>query len=96
MCTGIGRLLRVFASPQGGKATVHTVHRLRRLLTGFYPQRARVATLQAAYRKKETQDPRTDAPTAGEIRQLGLLKGSLEEKHIKPSKWLPHVKDNVS
>ena len=24
MCTGIGRLLRVFASPQGGKTTVHS------------------------------------------------------------------------
>ncbi|KAF2403614.1 hypothetical protein EJ06DRAFT_536050 [Trichodelitschia bisporula] len=55
---------------------------------------ARVQAIQAAYRKKQAEDPRSDAPTAGQIRSLGLIEATLEEKNIKPSKWLPHVKDN--
>ncbi|KAF2433108.1 hypothetical protein EJ08DRAFT_584191 [Tothia fuscella] len=55
---------------------------------------ARTRAIQAAYRKKMLDDPRDGAPTAGEIRSLGLLKGeTMEEKHLKVSKWIPHKKE---
>lgn len=51
--------------------------------------------IQAAYRKKQAEDPRADGPTAGQIRRLGLLDAPLEELNLKASKWIPHVKDNL-
>jgi NADH dehydrogenase (ubiquinone) Fe-S protein 5 len=33
---------------------------------------------------------RDDAPSAGDIRRLGILDAPLEEKNLKASKWLPH------
>ena len=50
--------------------------------------------LQSAYRKHLAANPRDDAPTAGQIRSLGLLDASLEEKDIKPAALLPTVKTN--
>ncbi|KAF1350944.1 hypothetical protein BDV97DRAFT_295108 [Delphinella strobiligena] len=52
---------------------------------------ARVHALQAAYRKQLAAYPRDDAPNAGEIRSLGLLKATDEEKNIKPAALLPTV-----
>ncbi|CAD0031889.1 unnamed protein product [Aureobasidium pullulans] len=40
-------------------------------------------------------NPRDDAPSAGQIRSLGLIEGSLEEKDMKAAALLPHVKTNV-
>ncbi|PVH97586.1 hypothetical protein DM02DRAFT_616457, partial [Periconia macrospinosa] len=51
---------------------------------------ARVQAMQAAYRKAEADSPRKDAPSAGEIRRLGVLDVPLEEKNLKVNKWLPH------
>ena len=46
--------------------------------------------LQAAYRKAAAANPRDDGPTADQIRSLGLLKATPEEKRIKQVKWLPY------
>ena len=52
--------------------------------------------LQTAYRKKEAEYAREDAPRAGEIRRLGLLEGPPEEKHMHPFKFFPRPKrDNM-
>ncbi|KAL1297133.1 hypothetical protein AAFC00_004710 [Neodothiora populina] len=55
---------------------------------------ARVHALQAAYRKQLAAYPRDDAPNAGEIRSLGLLQASDEEKNIKPPRLLPKYDSN--
>ncbi|KAF2686003.1 hypothetical protein K458DRAFT_416364 [Lentithecium fluviatile CBS 122367] len=55
---------------------------------------ARTLALQAAYRKAEANIKRDDAPSAGEIRRLGVLDAPLEEKNLKPSKWFPHKEIN--
>jgi len=57
-------------------------------------QAARTLALQAAYRKAEAKIKRDDAPSAGEIRRLGILDAPLEEKNLKPSKWFPHKEIN--
>lgn len=54
---------------------------------------ARVKAIQAAYRKRMAEDPREGAPSAGEIRRLGLLDKKPEEMDIKPPKWLPEPKN---
>ena len=36
--------------------------------------------------------PRDDAPNAGQIRSLGLLDASEEDKNIRPAALLPTVK----
>ncbi|KAJ9620635.1 hypothetical protein H2203_007843 [Taxawa tesnikishii (nom. ined.)] len=55
---------------------------------------ARVRALQAAYRKQQAATPREDAPNAGQIRGLGLLDASDEEKNIHPAKIVPKVESN--
>ena len=62
------------------------------LITSF--QAARTLALQAAYRKAEANIKRDDAPSAGEIRRLGVLDAPLEEKNLKASKWFPHKEIN--
>jgi hypothetical protein len=57
-------------------------------------QAARTLALQAAYRKAEANIKRDDAPSAGEIRRLGVLDAPLTEKNLKPSKWFPHKEIN--
>lgn len=59
-----------------------------------YQKAARVHALQSAYRKHLAANPRDDAPDAGQIRSLGLIDGSLEEKNMTPAALLPHVKTN--
>ena len=53
-------------------------------------QAARTLAIQAAYRKRAAQITRDDAPSAGQVRRLGILNAPLEEKNLKASKWLPH------
>ncbi|RMZ69919.1 nadh:ubiquinone oxidoreductase subunit [Pyrenophora seminiperda CCB06] len=55
---------------------------------------ARTLALQAAYRKAEANIKRDDAPSAGQIRRLGVLDAPLEEKNLKASKWFPHKEIN--
>ncbi|KAI1188528.1 hypothetical protein F5B17DRAFT_395251 [Nemania serpens] len=43
---------------------------------------ARVRQLQAAYRKAETSSPRDNAPSAGQIRNLGLLDKEEDTKKV--------------
>lgn len=57
-------------------------------------QAARVHALQSAYRKHLAANPRDDAPSAGQIRSLGLIEGDLHEKDMKAAALLPHVKTN--
>jgi len=57
-------------------------------------QRARTAAIQAAYRKAEAKLSRDEVPSAGEVRRLGILDATLEEKNLKPSKWFPHKEIN--
>ena len=57
-------------------------------------QAARTIALQAAYRKAEANIKRDDAPSAGEIRRLGVLDAPLEEKNLRASKWFPHKEIN--
>jgi hypothetical protein len=60
----------------------------------FDSKAARTLALQAAYRKAEANIKRDDAPSAGEIRRLGVLDAPLEEKNLKASKWFPHKEIN--
>lgn len=55
-------------------------------------QKARAAEIQAAWRKSLAERPREDAPTAGQVRSLGLLPGPPEEKNLKPAKFIPRIK----
>lgn len=58
------------------------------------PQVARVKAIQTAYRKKAIENPSENRPTAGEIRKLGLIDATMEEKNLKVGKWIPYRKDN--
>jgi NADH dehydrogenase (ubiquinone) Fe-S protein 5 len=64
------------------------------LPTNVSHQAARISALQAAYRKQQANIKRDDAPSAGEIRRLGILDAPLEEKNLKASKWFPHKEIN--
>ncbi|KAF2758034.1 NADH-ubiquinone oxidoreductase [Pseudovirgaria hyperparasitica] len=55
---------------------------------------ARVDALQAAYRKADSTRDKSNDMTAEQIRKLGVLEGTLEEKHLKPNRFLPHLKYN--
>lgn len=58
-------------------------------------QAAKISALQAAYRRKEAETPRDEnAPTAGQIRTLGLLDRTDEEVNIFPAKFIPKVEHN--
>lgn len=57
-------------------------------------QAERVGKLTAAYRKWELEHPELKTKTAGEIRSLGIIEGTLEEKNLYVPKWLPHKKPN--
>lgn len=50
--------------------------------------------IQTAYRKKAVEDPTENRPTAGEIRKLGLIDATMEEKNLKVGKWIPYMKHN--
>ncbi|GAB7344982.1 hypothetical protein MBLNU457_3407t1 [Dothideomycetes sp. NU457] len=50
---------------------------------------ARVKHLQAAYRRQQAASPRDDAPNAGQIRSLGLLDASDEEKNVQKAPLIP-------
>ncbi|KAK5108746.1 hypothetical protein LTR62_007893 [Meristemomyces frigidus] len=52
-------------------------------------------SLQAAYRKRESQTSRDLAPSAGEIRGLGLLDRKDEEVNIKHGNLLPTFGSNA-
>jgi NADH dehydrogenase (ubiquinone) Fe-S protein 5 len=69
-------------------------HKMIMRNTHAFLQAARTLALQAAYRKAEANIKRDDAPSAGEIRRLGVLDAPLEEKNLKPSKWFPHKEIN--
>lgn len=58
-------------------------------------QAAKITALQAAYRRKEAETPRDQAPSAGQIRSLGLLDRKEEDINIRPASLLPTVQDNV-
>ncbi|KAJ9637187.1 hypothetical protein H2199_007473 [Coniosporium tulheliwenetii] len=55
---------------------------------------AKTRALQAAYRKAQAAHPREDAPSAGQIRSLGLLDAPAPEKDIKRPRVIPSVKDD--
>ena len=54
----------------------------------------KIRNLQAAYRKKEAETPRDSAPSAGQIRSLGLLDRRDEEVDIKKPGTIPALTDN--
>lgn len=56
--------------------------RLQRKLTCEGLQSARVMALQAAYRKAELNQGRDNVPTAGQIRNLGLLNKEEDTKKV--------------
>ncbi|GAB7358217.1 hypothetical protein MBLNU230_g0369t1 [Neophaeotheca triangularis] len=58
-------------------------------------EKAKVSALQAAYRKKEASTSRDEAPSAGQVRSLGLIDGNKEEKNLKPASLLPAYDDNL-
>jgi hypothetical protein len=97
VCTCARGLLRVPTPPQRGTiCPVHPPPAPRPLSdTDVRPQQAaRVHALQSAYRKHLAANPRDDAPSAGQIRSLGLIEGDLHEKDMKAAALLPHVKTN--
>lgn len=61
------------------------------LLTHTTLQAAKVTALQAAYRRKEAETPRDNAPSADQIRTLGLLNRTDEEVNIFPAKFIPKI-----
>jgi len=85
-------LLRVPTPPQRGTASLR-YHTTQPSLWQE-AQAARVHALQSAYRKHLAANPRDDAPSAGQIRSLGLIEGDLHEKDMKAAALLPHVKTN--
>lgn len=58
-------------------------------------QAAKITALQAAYRRKEAETPRDQAPSAGQIRSLGLLDRSAKEVDIDRDGVLPSYGDNT-
>jgi hypothetical protein len=60
-------------SPQNAAPMGRETFRI--ILTPFicFPQAAKVYAMQVAYRKKEAETPRSQAPNAGDVRSLGLL-----------------------
>lgn len=59
-----------------------------------HPQAAKIRALQTAYRKREAETPRDAAPTAGEIRSLGLLERKDADVDVKHGSLLPTYSDN--
>lgn len=57
-------------------------------------QAAKVTALQAAYRRREAETSRDQAPTAGQIRSLGLLDRTKGEVDIKEGTVLPEYSSN--
>lgn len=55
----------------------------------------KILALQHAYRKREAESTRDNAPNAGEIRSLGLLKKPAEEVNVKKSSVIPSLEDNM-
>lgn len=53
-----------------------------------------MTALQAAFRRREAETPRDQAPSAGEIRSLGLLDKRDEEVNIKHGSLLPTYHSN--
>ncbi|KAJ9668158.1 hypothetical protein H2201_001587 [Coniosporium apollinis] len=81
-------------SPKPPQASAHP-RRLTLMLTFPPPnQAAKTRALQAAYRKAQAAHPREDAPSAGQIRSLGLLDAPAPEKDIKRPRVIPSVKDD--
>jgi NADH dehydrogenase (ubiquinone) Fe-S protein 5 len=58
-------------------------------------QAAKIAALQAAYRRREATIPKDQLPDVGEVRKLGLLESTDEEKNIKRASLLPSYKSNL-
>ncbi|TKA66718.1 hypothetical protein B0A49_04768 [Cryomyces minteri] len=52
---------------------------------------AKVRALQHAYRKAQSSQPRDDAPSAGQIRSLGLLDAGDEAKDMREPKLVGKV-----
>jgi len=52
--------------------------------------------MQQAYLKHLKNNPRENAPTAGEIRSLGLLKEPPAAVHMKLPKYIPTVKPSIT
>ncbi len=74
MLHGPRRLLRVLAPQEGGLVPALAALCFEwSTLANATKQAARVRAVQAAYRKAEAASPREGAPTAGQIRSLGLL-----------------------
>ena len=57
-------------------------------------QASKILALHAAYRKREASTPRDEAPSAGQIRSLGLLEASDAEKNVKHGSLLPSFGSN--
>jgi len=52
--------------------------------------------MQAAYRQRVLKNPREDAPSAQEIKTLGLLPDQKpEDVNMKPISFLPHIKPSI-
>lgn len=57
---------------------------------------AKILALQHAYRKREAETSRDNAPSAGQIRSLGLLDKSAEGVAIDKGSILPTLADNMA
>ncbi|KAK0299359.1 hypothetical protein LTR54_014343 [Friedmanniomyces endolithicus] len=76
-------------------------HKCRPVLEDYYEclhhkkEAAKTSALQAAYRRREAQTPRDQAPSAGEIRSLGLLDRKAEEVDISAASVIPRYSSNA-
>ncbi|KAK0787875.1 hypothetical protein LTR91_016949 [Friedmanniomyces endolithicus] len=76
-------------------------HKCRPVLEDYYEclhhkkEAAKISALQAAYRRREAQTPRDQAPSAGEIRSLGLLDRKAEEVDISAASAIPRYSSNA-
>jgi len=93
MCSSTRRLLWVPTSQKGGQCyewSLGVITPATELLADLYApscQATRIRAMQAAFRKAEAAHPRDNAPTAGAIRNLGLLDKEDDTKSVLSSKW---------
>jgi len=84
------------APQEGGTIAeqISSLATLKGLEADTNPKAAKTRALQAAYRKAQAAHPREDAPSAGQIRSLGLLDAPAPEKDIKRPRVIPSVRDD--
>lgn len=94
MCARDGRLYGVKASSALYELQTPGLMRAQRCLHHI-KEAKKISRMQTEFRKREAATPRDDAPSAGQIRSLGLLDRKNVDVDMKGGTVLPTMKDNV-